>query len=118
MVQNGISGQIAIVVGTRPEIVKLAPLVRLLSGDGALIHTCQHEAEELSGVFLAAAGLRQAAALSGICGQPRHAQVGRMIAALGELLAAGRPAAVVVQGDTNTASAGAQARRDSGGGLR
>jgi UDP-N-acetylglucosamine 2-epimerase (non-hydrolysing) len=109
MVQNGISGQIAIVVGTRPEIVKLAPLVRLLSGDGALIHTCQHEAEELSGVFLAAAGLRQAAALSGICGQPRHAQVGRMIAALGELLAAGRPAAVVVQGDTNTASAGAQA---------
>lgn len=114
MILNGNSGQIAVVVGTRPEIVKLAPLVRLLDTEATLIHTCQHEDEELSGVFLAAAGLQQACALSGICGQPRHAQVGRIIEQLGEVLDATRPAAVIVQGDTNTASAGAQAASYAG----
>ena len=114
MIPNGNSGQIAVVVGTRPEIVKLAPLVRLLGNDAELIHTCQHEDEKLSGVFLSAAGLTHFRALSGICGQPRHAQVGRMIEQLGGVLDAIRPAAVVVQGDTNTASAGAQAASYAG----
>jgi UDP-N-acetylglucosamine 2-epimerase (non-hydrolysing) len=52
--------------------------------------------------------------LSGICGQPRHAQLGRIIEQLGELLHATRPAAVMVQGDTNTASAAAQAANCAG----
>ncbi len=110
---GGIS-HIAIVAGTRPEIVKLALLVRLLGPDGRLLHTSQHEDAELSGVFLAAAGIRQAQTLGGICGAPRHAQVGRMIEQLGDLLRADRPAAVIVQGDTNTASAGAQAASYAG----
>jgi len=108
------SGQIAVIVGTRPEIVKLAPVIRLLGDNATLIHSRQHEDEELSGVFLAAAGLTQAQALSGIRGEPRYAQVGRMIEQLGALLAAQRPAAVIVQGDTNTASAGAQAASYAG----
>jgi UDP-N-acetylglucosamine 2-epimerase (non-hydrolysing) len=114
MIPNGNYRHIAVVVGTRPEIVKLAPVVRLLDARATLIHTCQHEDEELSGVFLAAAGLKQARALSGICGQPRHAQVGRIIEQLGAALEATRPAAVIVQGDTNTASAGAQAASYAG----
>ncbi len=109
----GITG-IAIVVGTRPEIVKLSPLVRLLAPDEWLLHTGQHEDEGLSGVFLAAAGIRQAQTLAGICGAPRHVQVGRMIEQLGNMFCAGRPAAVIVQGDTNTASAGAQAASYAG----
>jgi UDP-N-acetylglucosamine 2-epimerase (non-hydrolysing) len=60
MLQSDDSRYIAIVVGTRPEIVKLAPLVRMLGTTSRLLHTCQHEDEELSGVFLAAAGIRQA----------------------------------------------------------
>ena len=103
------SHPIAVVAGTRPEIVKLAPVMNLLRDSGQLVHTRQHEDEELSGVFLAAAGIRQAQSLSGICGQPRHRQMGRMIDQLGALFTETRPAAVVVQGDTNTASAGAQA---------
>jgi UDP-N-acetylglucosamine 2-epimerase (non-hydrolysing) len=111
---NDNSGRIAVIVGTRPEIVKLAPVIRLLGDHAALIHSRQHEDEELSGVFLAAAGLTQAESLSGIRGEPRHAQVGRMVEQLGALLAARRPAAVIVQGDTNTASAGAQAASYTG----
>jgi UDP-N-acetylglucosamine 2-epimerase (non-hydrolysing) len=108
------SRYIAVVVGTRPEIVKLAPIVRLLGSDGRLLHTRQHEDEELSGVFLAAAGIRPAQVLHGICGEPRHLQIGRMISQLGDLFAADRPAAVVVQGDTNTVSAAAQAASYAG----
>jgi UDP-N-acetylglucosamine 2-epimerase (non-hydrolysing) len=109
MTQNIDSGRISVIVGTRPEIVKVAPIVRLLDTSAQLIHTCQHEDEELSGVFLAAAGIRQSHALSGICGQDRPTQIGRMVEQLGSLLHADRPAAVIVQGDTNTVSAGAQA---------
>jgi UDP-N-acetylglucosamine 2-epimerase (non-hydrolysing) len=111
---NDNSGQIAVIVGTRPEIVKLAPVIRLLGDNATLIHSRQHEDEELSGVFLAAAGLTQAQSLTGIRGEPRHAQVGRMVEQLGALLSAQRPAAVIVQGDTNTASAGAQAASYTG----
>jgi UDP-N-acetylglucosamine 2-epimerase (non-hydrolysing) len=108
------SGQIAVIVGTRPEIVKLAPVIQLLGDHAALIHSCQHEDEELSGVFLAAAGLTKATSLSAIRGEPRHAQVGRMVEQLGALLSARPPSAVIVQGDTNTVSAGAQAASYAG----
>jgi len=100
---------IAVVIGTRPEIVKLAHIVRILGTQARLIHSGQHTDTELSGVFLAAAGLPAPHLLSGICGEPRYAQVGRITEQLGELFTRQRPAAVVVQGDTNTAMAAAQA---------
>lgn len=101
--------EVAVVVGTRPEIVKLAPVVRALGPGVRLLHTCQHTDDELSAVFLAGAGLPRPETLSGVRGEPRPAQIGRMVEQLGARLSARRPAAVVVQGDTNTASAGAQA---------
>jgi UDP-N-acetylglucosamine 2-epimerase (non-hydrolysing) len=106
--------RIVIVVGTRPEIVKLAPIARMLGPAGRLLHTGQHVDEELSGVFLAATGIRRLQPLPGICGEPRHVQVGRIVERLGRILAARPPAAVVVQGDTNTASAAAQAASYAG----
>ena len=109
-----INSRICVVAGTRSEIVKLAPLVRLLDEDAELVHTGQHEDQELAGAFLAGAGLTRAHVLSGICGQPRHVQVGRMIEQLGGLLDTERPAAVIVHGDTSTASAGAQAANYAG----
>ncbi len=106
--------QISVVIGTRPEIVKLAPVIQLLGDRAELVHTCQHEDTELSGVFLAAAGIEISRSLSGICGQPRHVQMGRMIEQLGSLFAGRKPDAVIVQGDTNTASAAAQAANYAG----
>jgi UDP-N-acetylglucosamine 2-epimerase (non-hydrolysing) len=79
-------------------------------GFGArLLHTGQHADEELSGVFFSAAGLPAPQTMPGICGQPRHVQVGKMVEHLGALFARRPLAAVLVQGDTNTALAGAQA---------
>ncbi len=100
---------IAVVVGTRPEIIKLAPVARLLGDSARLIHSGQHRDDELSGVFLAAAGLPAPESLAGICGRTRPEQIGRMVEQFGAEFARARPAAVVVQGDTNTASAAAQA---------
>src|SRR5579859_3021786 len=114
MLQNADYRHIAVVIGTRPEIVKLASIVRRLGEAARLLHTGQHADEELSGVFLAAAGLPEPQVLSHICGEPRHAQIGRMVEQLGAVFARRPPAAVLVQGDTNTASAAAQAGNYAG----
>jgi UDP-N-acetylglucosamine 2-epimerase (non-hydrolysing) len=108
------NSRVAVVVGTRPEIVKLAALVRLLGDRAWLLHTRQHQDQELAGVFFTAARLPVPQTLDGVCGAPRHHQVGRMIEQLGDAFAARRPAVVVVQGDTNTASAAAQAANYAG----
>jgi UDP-N-acetylglucosamine 2-epimerase (non-hydrolysing) len=100
---------VAVVVGTRPEIIKMAAVVRLLGDRAQLIHTRQHEDRELAGVFFAAGRLSPPQTLTGVCGAPRHLQLSHMIGQLGEMFGASRPAAVLVQGDTNTASAAAQA---------
>lgn len=106
----GSAATVAVVLGTRPEIVKLAGVVRGLGDRGRVVYTGQHYDEALAdGVFR---GLRLApphTRLSGIGGAARGRQVGDMISALSDLFAADPPAAVVVQGDTNTTSAGAQA---------
>ena len=105
---------VVVVIGTRPEIVKLAPIVRMLGTHARLIHTCQHRDDELSGVFLSAARLPEPEMLSGICGGPRHAQIGGMIEQLGGIFAERPPKAVLVEGDTNTVSAAAQAGNYAG----
>jgi len=109
MPEGGSNSHIAVVIGTRPEIVKVAAIARLLGSRARLIHTRQHSDEELSGVFLAGARLPEPEMLSGICGQPRHVQIGAMVERLGGMFAERLPAAVLVQGDTNTVCAAAQA---------
>jgi UDP-N-acetylglucosamine 2-epimerase (non-hydrolysing) len=86
----------------------------MLGPSARFLHTGQHTDTELSGVFLKASGLPQPETLDGICGQPRHAQVGRMVEQLGAIFADKPPRAVLVQGDTNTASAAAQAGNYAG----
>jgi len=114
MSPNADAPYVAIVVGTRPEIVKLATIIRLLGSSARFLHTCQHRDEELSGVFLTGARLPQPETLVGICGQPRHVQIGRMVEQLGRLFAERPPAAVLIEGDTNTVSAAAQAGNYAG----
>ena len=101
-------------MGTRPEIVKLAHIVRILGPRARLLHSGQHTDEELSGAFISGAGLPVPETISGICGEPRHVQIGRMVTQFGDRFARCRPAAVLVQGDTNTALAAAQAGNYAG----
>lgn len=98
--------QIAVVFGTRPEVVKLAGLVRRLGPQAILINTGQHWDDAMSGVFLRDLQVGQPHHDLGIGGLTRGEQIGGATAAVARLLAELRPSAVVVQGDTNSALAG------------
>lgn len=103
------SGRVAVVLGTRPEIIKCAGVIRRLGARGYLVHTGQHYDAALSDVFFDGYGLpRPEIVLSGVGGQSRSAQFVAIFGQLAEAFATERPAAVVVQGDTNSAAAGAQ----------
>lgn len=102
--------RIAVVLGTRPEIIKLAPLIRELGDEAYVIHTGQHYDEELAGQLFRSLRLQAPdVVLTDVGGTPRWTQIARAMEALAEEFARSRPDVVVVQGDTNTVSAGAQA---------
>ncbi|MFJ5679354.1 non-hydrolyzing UDP-N-acetylglucosamine 2-epimerase [Streptomyces sp. NPDC093097] len=100
---------VTVVLGTRPELVKLTELIRLLGPAAHVVHTGQHYDEELSGRFLAEFGIPEPTYLTGVGGQPRAVQISAALAQLDAVLRNGPARAVVVQGDTNAALAGALA---------
>ncbi|MEW1695062.1 MULTISPECIES: non-hydrolyzing UDP-N-acetylglucosamine 2-epimerase [unclassified Streptomyces] len=105
---------VAVVLGTRPELVKLAELIRVLGPAARVVHTGQHYDDALSGDFLDELGLPEPEYLTGVGGQPRAVQVAAALAGLDERFAADPPLAVVVQGDTNAALSGALAANARG----
>ncbi len=105
---------VAVVLGTRPELVKLADLIRLLGPAAHVVHTGQHYDRELSSQFLSELGIPEPTCLTGVGGQSRATQIATALAQLDELFAGRPPLAVVVQGDTNAALAGALAANARG----
>ncbi|MGC2241957.1 MAG: UDP-N-acetylglucosamine 2-epimerase (non-hydrolyzing) [Acidimicrobiia bacterium] len=106
---RGHQGPIAVVLGTRPEIIKLGHVIRLLGSRTEIVHTGQHYDAGLSGVFFTAFGIEEPATSIAIGGKTRGEQIGTGTVALTELFARMRPRAVVVQGDTNSTLAAALA---------
>jgi UDP-N-acetylglucosamine 2-epimerase (non-hydrolysing) len=101
-----------VVIGTRPEAIKLAPLVRALAAaPGFSVRTCvtsQHT--DLLAPMLAFFGLRPDFDLKVMTPGQTLAQVtARVVQGLDEILAAQTYDLVVVQGDTTTAFAAALA---------
>lgn len=96
------SNSIVVALGTRPEIIKLAPIIKLLGDRARVVHTGQHYDETLSRVFFDAFGLPEPAHRLEIGGETRATQIGEATRRLGEHLAEQPAAAVVAQGDTNT----------------
>ncbi|UAJ80114.1 UDP-N-acetylglucosamine 2-epimerase (non-hydrolyzing) [Leifsonia sp. ZF2019] len=104
------SADIALVFGTRPEIIKLAPVIRLLGTRARLIHTGQHYDPALSGQFFPELGLPEPhLLLRDVGGRLRGAQIASALGDITDAFLEDRPSVVVVQGDTNAVSAGAQA---------
>ncbi|MER7701385.1 UDP-N-acetylglucosamine 2-epimerase (non-hydrolyzing) [Kitasatospora sp. NPDC097605] len=109
------SADVALVLGTRPEIVKLAGVARLLGSQARIVWTGQHWDANLTTCFFDQYGLpRPHHRLKGVGGEARGRQIGRMVAALSDHFTRRPPAAAVVQGDTNTAAAGALAAHCAG----
>lgn len=104
---------VAVVLGTRPEIIKLAHIIRLLGSAARVVHTGQHYDPNLSGVFFRAFGLGDPQVELEVGGKSRGAQIGEAVTGLDAHFASDSPLAVMVQGDTNAvlaASIAANAR--------
>lgn len=94
------------VLGTRPEIVKLAPVISLLDRDPAiahrLLHTGQHYSYEMDAVFFAELALR-APDVTLHVGSGSHAgQTAAILTGVEAELLRTPADAVLVQGDTNS----------------
>jgi len=101
------------VVGNRPQFVKSGPLsvaLREAGIDEVVLHTGQHYDRELSDVFFEELGLAEPAYRL----EAHTRDVYAMQPGVASAIAAERPDAVVVFGDTNSTVAGARAARETG----
>jgi UDP-N-acetylglucosamine 2-epimerase (non-hydrolysing) len=100
------------VVGTRPNLVKMAPVIaavreRFPDWPSTVVHTGQHYDREMSEVFLEELGIGEPDHALGV-GSGTHAeQTARVIERLEPILIDERPDMVVVPGDVNSTLAGA-----------
>lgn len=102
----------AIILGTRPEIIKMSPVVRELEKSSVnffILHTGQHYSYNMDRVFFEQLGLPEPKhnleAGSGTHGE----QTGRMLIGIERVLMEEKPSIVLVEGDTNSVLAGALA---------
>lgn len=109
--------KVAIALGTRPEIVKMAPIIRACQATGlpfVLIHTNQHYSYELDGVFFDELGLPQPAVQLDV-GSGSHAyQISTILSRIEPMLCDDPPDVVLVEGDTNSVVGVALAARTLG----
>jgi len=109
--------KIAIILGTRPEIIKMAPIIKELDSRGVdyfILHTGQHYSYEMDRKFFEDLGLREPHYNLNVGGNEYRKQVGQMIREIIKILDETRPDVILVQGDTNTVLAGAQAANKLG----
>jgi len=104
--------EISIVVGTRPEIIKMSPVIReceKLKLDYFILHTGQHYSYTMDRVFFEQLELPSPKYNLDV-GSGSHAeQTGKILTGIEKILLEEKPDVVLVQGDTNTVLAGALA---------
>lgn len=95
--------KLSIIIGTRPEIIKMAPVIQACQRRGIdfyILHTGQHYSPNMDRVFFEELGLPEAKYNLGIGNQPHRKQVGLMVREISKVFMMDRPDIVVVQGDT------------------
>jgi UDP-N-acetylglucosamine 2-epimerase (non-hydrolysing) len=105
---------VLVVIGTRPEAVKLAGIVQALGTRARVAHTGQHYDPQLWHAVAGDVGLPEPRARIAVGGTHRGQQIGTATAALTTHLLQSPASAVVVQGDTNSTLAGALAGNATG----
>lgn len=101
------------ILGTRPEIIKLSPLIRLCQKKHIsfkIIHSGQHYSYDMDKVFFKELDLPKPDYRLNIRSKAPYMQgehTGRMLIEIEKILLKDMPKAVIVQGDTNTVLAGA-----------
>lgn len=105
--------RVATVVGTRPEIIRLARVMAALDKycDHVLIHTGQNYDYELNQIFFDDLGIRRPDHFLNAAGATGAETIGNVIIAVDRVLAAVQPEALLVLGDTNSCMAVIPAKR-------
>lgn len=100
--------KIVTILGTRPEITKLSPLIPLLDKEfeHILIHTGQHYDYEMDKVFFEELNLRNPDYMLNIGSDTQAKQTAKMMVGVEEVLLKEKPNAMMVFADTNTPLAG------------
>ncbi|MFH1276288.1 MAG: UDP-N-acetylglucosamine 2-epimerase (non-hydrolyzing) [Candidatus Woesearchaeota archaeon] len=101
--------KIITILGTRPEITKLSPLLPLLDRefDHLLIHTGQHYDYNMDRVFFNELGLRKPDYMLNVGSATQAKQTAEMMVKIEEILIKEKPDSVIVFADPNTPLAGA-----------
>ena len=104
--------KIGIIVGTRPEIIKMAPVIRECGKRNIpffIIHSNQHYSPEMDSIFFEELHLPAPNYNLGVGSGLHSNQTGNILIKMEPILLAEEPDVVLVQGDTNTVLAGALA---------
>jgi UDP-N-acetylglucosamine 2-epimerase (non-hydrolysing) len=99
--------------GTRPEIIRLSQVIKLLDQfcEHILVHTGQNYDPNLSDIFFRELGVRAPDFHLGVQATGFAEQAGQIIARSGEVLAQTRPDRLLILGDTNSGLAAIVAAR-------
>ncbi len=106
--------KISIIVGTRPEIIKMSPIIRECIDKKInyfILHTGQHYTYELDKIFFEKLELPVPKYKLDIGSSSHGEQTGKMIIEIEKVLKVEKPDVVLVQGDTNTVLAGSIAAK-------
>jgi len=104
--------KISIILGTRPEIIKMSPIIRECEKTELnyfILHTGQHYSYNMDKSFFEQLNLPSPNYNLEVGSSTHGAQTGRMLAGIEKILLAEKPDVVLVEGDTNTVLAGALA---------
>jgi len=104
--------KVGIIVGTRPEIIKMAPVIRECQNRNIhyfIIHSNQHYSEEMDSIFFNELHLPAPDYNLGVGSGLHSNQTGNILIKMEPILLEEKPDVVLVQGDTNTVLAGALA---------
>ncbi len=104
--------RLIVVVGARPNFIKVGPLMPALAAagfDAHIAHTGQHYDAAMSDVFFTDLDIPEPTWFLGVGSGTHAVQTGKAMMALEELFMAEAPDAVIVVGDVNSTLAGALA---------
>ena len=102
------------IVGTRPEIIKLASTIKELDKytEHILVHTGQNYDYELNEVFFKDLGLREPDIYMNAAGETAAETIGNVIIKSDKIIKEQKPDAIVLYGDTNSCLAVISAKRN------
>ncbi len=105
--------KIMTVLGTRPEIIRLSLIIKLLDrhADHTLVHTGQNYDQRLSDLFFEELGVRKPDEHMSVRGSGFADQAGQILAGIEPLLLKRRPDRLLILGDTNSGLTAFVARR-------